>query len=149
VAKKKPESDVLDLIVSYGNMSAGDKSARIGVSMARDRLTLPRAEKQFCEKRLACCLVMSADGSHPDQGHLNGMDADEIELEAVFDVKSIRFTADEISFGLTGALGSLDVGKLAKFAKKQGRLIVNDSTEIPEEDRKRAASGEKDEEGDE
>jgi hypothetical protein len=145
MAKKKPANngDVLDLIVSYGNLNAGDKTARIGVTVSRDKLAISKAEKQFCEKRLACCLVMAPDGAHPDQGSLNGM-MDDIELEATFDVKSIRFSADEISFGLTGALGSLDVSTLAKFAKKQGRLIVNDVSEIPEVDRKSAAAGEKD-----
>ena len=43
---------------------------------------------------------MSADGSHPDQKHLADM-GDEVELEAVFDVKGIRFDRDTISFGLT------------------------------------------------
>ncbi len=146
MAKKKPTGDVLDLIVDFGNVSAGDKTAHIGIQVSRDRLKLNKAEQQFCEKRLSCCLVMSSDGSHPEQGKLNGMDGDEVELEAVFDVKSIRFTADDIAFGLTGALGSLDVGLLAKFAKKVGRLIVNDVADIPEVDRKKAGSGEKDEE---
>jgi hypothetical protein len=144
MSKKKPapNGDVLDLIVQFGNMNAGDKSARIGVTISRDKLSVPKAEKQFCEKRLACCLVMAEDGASPEQGSLGGI-VDDVELEAVFDVKSIRFSSDEISFGLTGALGSLDVGLLAKFAKKQGRLIVNEVSEIPEVDRKKAASGEK------
>lgn len=148
---KRPSDDVLDLIVSFGQMGAGDKTARLGIVVSRQRLSVPKAEKQFCEKRLACCLVMSFDGGHPEQGSLDVMEGDEIELEAVFDVKRISFTSDEISFGLTGALGSLDVGKLAKFAKKQGRLIVNDVSEIPVEivDGKKAASGERDDDDEE
>jgi hypothetical protein len=143
--KRDQQSDngVLDLIVAFGNQGAGDKTARIGVSVPRSLLTISKAEKQFCEKRLTCCLVMAADGASPEQGSLGDMVPD-IELEAVFDVKSIRFTADEISFGLTGALGSLDVGQLARFAKKQGRLIVNEVAEIPQVDRKSAAAGERD-----
>lgn len=148
MSKKRSNTngDILDLVVNFGQMGAGDKTARLGIVVSRDKLSVPKAEKQFCEKRLTCVLVMASDGAHPDQGSLGGIN-DEMELKAVFDVKSIRFTADEISFGLTGALGSLDVGKLAKFAKKQGRLIVNEVSDIPEMDRKQAASGERYDDG--
>ena len=158
--RKQPVSDVLDLIVDFGNQSAGDKTAHLGISVSRSRLSIAKAEKHFCEKRLACCLIMSADGAHPDQGALDGMEPEDVELEAVFDVKAIRFTADDISFGLTGALGSLDVGLLAKFAKKTGRLMVTSVSEIPDTkpsvaagkahlDGKQAAAGEDDDDEEE
>jgi hypothetical protein len=146
MSKKKAgyNDQLLDIVVNFGNVGVGDKSARLGVTVSRSLLTVAKAEKQFCEKRLSCCLVIAEDGAPPGQGTLGDVNGD-VDLEADFDVKSIRFSSDEISFGLTGMLGSLDVGLLAKFAKKQGRLIVKDVTEIPEVDRKGAAAGEKDE----
>lgn len=132
---KKKEPDVLDLIVAFGNVSAGDKTARIGASMDRSLMTLPKADMTFCERRLTAVLIIKCNGDHPDQGTLDGMKQDDIELESVFDVKRLAFTRDDISFGLTAALGGFDVGKLAKFAKRTGRLIVNNVTDIPEEER--------------
>lgn len=145
MAKQRTGSNdnLLDLSVNFGNVGAGDKTARIGVQLSRSLLSLAKAEKQFCEKRLTCCLSMSADGAPPEQGHLNGIEVEDVQLTAAFDVKSVRFTSDDFSFGLTAMLGSIDVGKLAQFAKKQGRLIVQQVEAIPEEDRKKAASGEK------
>lgn len=137
MAKKTQVDDVLDLIVAFGNQSAGDKTARIGVTVSRGDLSLSKAEKNFCERRLRVCIVVKANGWQPDQPALPGMDemSEELELEAVFDVKRLSFDGDNISFGLTGALGDLDVGKLAKFAKRTGRLIVREVAEIPEKEK--------------
>lgn len=133
MAKKKAPDSVLDLIVSFGNVSAGDKTARIGVSMDRGVMKkLTDVDATFCERRLNAVLIVKANGDHPDQRSLDGMEPDETEIESVFDVKRVSFTKDDLSFGLTAALGEIDVGKFAKFAKRTGRLIVNGVSDIPE-----------------
>ena len=150
MAKKKPKSrdGLIDLIVSFANVNIGDGSARIGITTARardtDSLSLAVADKNLCERRLTGCIIVKENGDHPEQGTLGGMEPEEIELESIFEVKSITFKKDHIGFGLNFSLGDIDVGQLAKFAKRTGRLIILEVGDIPEMDRKTAASGEKD-----
>lgn len=130
--KKQVEVDaVLDLAVSYGNVNIGDKTARIGITVARSVLKVTVADKQLCEKRLAGCMV--AKRGNPDQPTFNGME-DDLELTVMFDVKGFNVSADHISFGLTFALKSVDVQTLAQFAKREGQLIITSIEAIPEDE---------------
>lgn len=131
MAKKAAEVDnMLDLAVSFGNLNVGDKTCRIGCSVARKDLKLTVADKQLCEKRLAGCLISKA--GNPDQPTFDGMN-DDLEIEGVFDVKGFNVSGEHISFGLTFAIKSIDVAMMAHFAKREGRLMVKSIEEIPEE----------------
>ncbi len=58
------------------------------------------------------------------------MDAD-TELSSIFDVKGYAVTRKSVSFGLTFALGSVDVQALVLFAKRGGVLVVDKIGDIP------------------
>ncbi len=125
--KKNP---TLDLAVSFGSVSFA-KSARVGISMLREDLVLSKADNVLCGRRLTGRLVAVPRGENPDQGHLDGMDGEKFELKGIFDVKRIGITPDELSFGLTFNLEGLDRETISNFAGRSGRLIIEDSEELP------------------
>ena len=67
------------------------------------------------------------------EAHLPGMEADKIahKVDASCDAKQYAVTPHLFTFGLTFARSSIDVGELALFAKKPGRLRVYESISIP------------------
>ncbi len=136
MAKKKGPAAfdcLLDLPVQFGNVNCGDKTARIGITLDRggDQLTIAQADKQLVERRLTVRMVARPPGDNHDQDRLPGMDDDE-KLDAVVDVKGFSVSKDTISFGLTFAIASVDVGALAHFAKRAGKLVVTCAEDIPE-----------------
>jgi hypothetical protein len=125
---------VLDLPVTYGNVSIGDKTARVGIVIDRSQITVTRADKSMVGKRLiGRILANPPEERNPDQGRLDGMDAEIVTLAGAFDVKALGVTAKTISCGLTFALASIEVDQLAHFAKRIGRLVV-DAVEALDED---------------
>jgi hypothetical protein len=141
---KKQQETVLELPVAFGNISIGDKTARIGINVDRGDMTISQADKNLCEKRLSGKIVSRPTGDHKDQAALPGMEF-ETALNGVFDVKGFSVSKDALSFGLTFALASIDVSCLAHFAKRSGWLKVNDIEAIPEKESSNG-DGEEDEE---
>ncbi len=135
-AKKqpKPKAAFLELPVSFGGVSIGDKTARLGVSLERsESLTVAQADKSLCGCRLTGKVVARIGDAVGEQDPLPGLDAGDTVLDATFDVKQLSITPTSIGFGLTFAIKGLDVGELAHFAKRSGKLIVYEVAEIPEE----------------
>ncbi len=128
---RKRTAKVLDLAVAFGNLSVGDKTCRIGVSVDRSELSVSQADKNLCERRLSGYLVCKPPGDHPDQETFDGMDGDS-EIKGVFDVKSFTVSKDALSLGLTFAVASVNVSALAHFAKRAGRVLIDEVDEIPE-----------------
>lgn len=138
MAKKKTESNgatlALDLIVSFGNVSIGDKTARIGVAVDRSSLTVSNADKSLCGRRLTGKIVSQPAGDAPGQETLPGFESGNTDLATSFDVKSFSVTPKNIAFGLTFSLRDLDIGLLGNFAKRNGRLQVSEITDLPEDE---------------
>ena len=130
MAKKNP---TLNFPVAFGSVSFA-KSARVGISVMRDDLVLSKADNLLCGRRLTGRIVTIPKGENEDQGHLDGMDGEKFELHGIFDVKRIGITPDELSFGLTFNLEGLDRETISNFAGRCGRLIIDDSEELPEGD---------------
>ena len=125
------KGSLLTLPVAWGNLSVGDKSCRIGVTVDRSSLKVAEADKHLCEKRLTGQLQVKAPDEHPDQQHLDGMENGR-EVAGSFDIKGFSVSKDAITFGLTFAIASVNVESLAHFAKRAGTLLVDDSEAIPE-----------------
>ncbi len=132
MAKKK--TSLLELPVAFGGVSVGDKTARIGCAVDRgEALGIAEADRHLCEQRLTVRMLARPAGDNHDQDRLPGMDDDE-KLDAVVDVKGFSVSKDSISFGLTFAIASVDVGALAHFAKRAGKLVVTCAEDIPEKE---------------
>jgi hypothetical protein len=130
-AKKKDS----EFPVSFGNVSIGDKAARIGVTVEREDLDIDRADAIFCGHRLTGIITAKAAGVHPDQGSLPGMEGNgESTLSGIFDVKGFSATTKAVSFGLTFNIEDIDVANLAHFAKRGGVLKVEHVEVLPDGD---------------
>lgn len=122
----------VSLAVSFGSVGFA-KSARIGVSCLREDLTVSRADKLLCGRRLALKLTAVPRGENPDQATLEGFD-EKLEMACVADVKRIGVGPDELSFGLTLALNGLDRDMVANFAGRTGRMQIKSSEPIADDD---------------
>lgn len=129
--KKTKSTAVLDVPVAFGNVSIGDGTARLGIVIDREQLTVENADLMLCGRRLTGAVVVQPNGDSTDQTYL--VDGIKHELRAVFDVKRIGVSPKEISTGLTFALKGLELAELGFFAKRSGRLVVDAVTELESE----------------
>lgn len=121
----------LDIPVSFGGVSIGDATARLGIKIDRSVCNITTADDTFCGHRLSGRVVLGGGDDSPGQGKLVD-DLDHV-VDGVFDVKRFGANAKEISTGLTFSLADVDVRELAKFSKGSGRLIINVVAELPED----------------
>lgn len=128
------EANVLDIPVEFGGVSIGDELARLGIKVSRSSLKLAQADKNLVGKRLTGWVQRTKNGEVEGQKRLPGMKDADLTLVGTFDVKRLGVSAEEISFGLAFNVRSVEVGELAQFAKRTGRLVVQGVEEIPEEE---------------
>lgn len=121
----------LDLPVDFGGISYGDETARLSCRAARDSISLDDADANLCGKRLELELVAMPAGSLPGQQQLPDMDE---KLKGIADVKRFGVGVDEISFGLTFALSSIDKNQLLEFRKRSGRIVITHVEVLPDGD---------------
>lgn len=132
----KKTDTLLELPVSFGNVSIGKKTARLSVSIDRSVLKLTKADDVFCGHRLSGRITVGAkDGLK--QGKLIE-DADDNaedphEINGVFDCTRIGANADEITTGLTFSKKDVDISELSMFSNGTGTLYVRDVGDIPED----------------
>ena len=141
MAKKKTEESLLDLPASFGSVSFGKKTARVGLTVEREHINLSTADKTLCYRRLTVTIFANGEGDQPGQQRLAGMD-DNLELVGVADVKSFGVHSTTISFGLT--FNSKEIKRTTAktgiqfndFAAREGRLMIAQVDEIPEDEKK-------------
>lgn len=127
----------LDIAVSYGGVSIGKQTARLGLTIERKSLNVVAADEAFCNRRLHGKVLLGDDDGTLFEKSL--------EVLGVFDVKGFRATSDAIGVGLTFQMNEIDIATLAKFSKGGGRLVVDKIAAIPHD----APGGDGDEEDDE
>lgn len=119
--------------VSFGGVSIGEKTARIGIRVDRGVMELNQADEYFCDRRLSGKVVLGRFDESTGQRKL--VDDVDHEVASTFDVKGFRCSTDFITTGLTFSLNDIDITELARFSKGEGRLVINDVAEIPEEEK--------------
>jgi hypothetical protein len=130
--KKTEDGGLFNLPCSYGNVSIGDKTCNVRASISRGALKLAEADKNLCEHRLVGKIVAKPAGWTADQSGLPGMGDHDIEMSGCFDVKGLNVKSDSIGIGLTFNIKEVDVSMLAQFAKRDGRIVIDSISEIPE-----------------
>lgn len=120
---------VIDKPVSFGGVSIGKNTGRIGVTLDREWMELEQASDLFCNRRLNGKVVLGRAGDQANQAKL--IDDLDHEVSGAFDVKGFRVTLDVLAAGLTFSLVDVDIAELAKFSKGVGRLVVYEIGEIP------------------
>lgn len=123
----------MELNVEFGNVSVGDATARIGVKLVADAMDANEARRVFCGRQLWGRITL-ATALDEKQERLPGMAEERPhEIEAAMDVKSVGMQPKHYSFGLTFSLGGqVDVSVLAQFAKRAGRLVIDEIKDLPE-----------------
>ena len=127
-AKEEPQ---LELPVTFGGLSVGDKTCRIGMSVSRANFTVAKADKHLCERRLTVELIARSKGASAGQESLPGCDNDR-SVSGVCDVKGFSASGKAISFGATFVLSGVDVEELSHYPKRDGRLVVTGISAIPD-----------------
>lgn len=136
MAKPKEES-LLDLPVQFGGTSSGKKTVRVGITVDREHLKLPKADSTLCDRRLTVTIFANAQGDQPGQKRLPGME-DDLELTGVADVKAFSVHSTTITFGLTFNRAEVRKATAKKgvqfsdFSAREGRLMIADVSDIPE-----------------
>lgn len=136
IAKPK-EQELIELPVSFGSVSSGKKTCRVGINVEREHLKLGLADQTLCDRRLTVTIVAQANGDQRGQKRLEGME-DDLELCGVADVKGFGVHATTIGFGLTFNKQELRRAftktgvQFADFAAREGRLMIAEVGDIPE-----------------
>lgn len=124
MAKKREENGNIDLPVSFGGFSNGDKTCRIGISFDRSAMSLAQVDKHFSGKRLTGTLYAVAKGDAPGQATLPGTEGD-VSVSGAFDVKGFGCDDKHFSVGLTFSNAEDDLTmNLCHMAKRSGRLVI-------------------------
>lgn len=124
---------VLEVPVSFGNLNVGDEKTRLAVSISRSKLSVAKAEKHLCGKRLEIEIVARPAGAAAEQEGLPGMEDADLKVTGIADVKGFGVTSKHISTGLTFQINSINLEELAHFAKREGRLTITSVEELDEE----------------
>jgi hypothetical protein len=127
----KSKTPMLVLPCTWGTAGIGKETHRLGTRIARSSLTLSRADKELCGKRLTCVIVAVPGNDNPDQPGLPGSDA-EVSNNASIDVKSLHVTKKYISFGLTFSPDDMPGNRLQEFVARAGRIEVMEIAAIPD-----------------
>lgn len=129
MAKKK--DPMLVLPCTWGNASIGLTVNRIAVKIVRSALSLSKADKEICGKRLRMNIVAAAGNANPEQEAIPGAEA-ESNAEVVVDIKSGGWSKRYINFGLTFDKDGMPGEKLEEFAGRAGRIEVMEIGAIPD-----------------
>lgn len=124
------------------NVSIGEGTARVGIRVLREWMTITKADEALCGRRLTGRIVRLKDGEDPNQTLM--LDEDRHQIVGSFDVKSFGVNQKAISCGLTFSTKDIDIRELGFFAKQSGRLIVDQIIDLESVDDEE--SGDPDEE---
>lgn len=133
-APKKPKSTkyMMELAVTFGKVSIGDKIASIRVVCSRPTLSLTAADKNLCDRRLIGSIVKLAGSGEPDQKPIPGFEGNDWQVDGAFDVNGFSVSKKYIKFGMSFMIESIKVSDLAHFAQQKGMVRVEQIEAIPE-----------------
>lgn len=135
--KKKPASAqkttsyIKTIPVSFGGVSIGQGTARIGIRVDRSNLGLSEAEKYLCGRRLVGRVRVESGNGDPSQQDL--VPDLHHEIAGAFDLKQMGVSPERYSAGLTFSTAEINLAELGFFAKANGRLYIETAAEIPDD----------------
>lgn len=128
-----PRGTLMDVPVSFGDVSIGDGTASIGVSIDRSAVNVETAEQFFCGRRLSGRILVFPSGDDPTQKYIPDTGVGRHEIESVFDCKRFGVSPKKLSTKLSFSLDGIALDELGQCAKRQGRLIAFHSSSLSEE----------------
>lgn len=126
--KKKTQKAAEVIRVKFGNVNIGDETARIGITIPRDKLADEKAINLLVARRLLGTIVVAEGDVDPRQK--NFLQDATASVEGAFDTRALRIGLKEFGSGLTFSLTNIDANELSQFAKKSGFLWIDDAQEL-------------------
>lgn len=125
---------LLEIPVSYGKVSFGDKTASVSVSVSRGNIKdANKADQSLCGRRLTGKLMHKPHGWKGDQQALPGT-SDDTEITLIFDVASLSLTSRSIGFTLSVSRDRLNEAIFTSFAKCEGRISITAIADMNDEE---------------
>jgi hypothetical protein len=132
--KKKPkdeeEKHPRKFLVKFGDVSIGEETSRVGLTISREFCNVVAADEIFVGHRLTGCITLSKKQDATDEKQETLLDT-EYAVSGSFDVTRVGITRKNITTGITFSLNDIDVSDLSHFANKTGYLIVDGVGELP------------------
>jgi len=117
----KNSKPVKEFPVSYGNVSFGDRTASVGLSISRGNCTVNEADKAFTGKRLTMTMFAGPPGSG---GTPSAFADGDLEVTAVFDSTGFSAKSKKIGLTVSAMLEDIDPATFSQFAKRDGRIEI-------------------------
>lgn len=130
--KKSGASSVkakLSVECSFKSVSFGSDTAKLGVNIGRDAMSLEDAEEYLCGRRSKVRIVARASADDPNQGRLDGMEAEDRVLVATVDIRGFGVKPKMFSTSLSFINDSLGESGLEHFAGVKSGLLEFFTTE--------------------
>lgn len=143
MAKKTPEYTIP---VKFGNASIGDEVGSMSISISRQDLSLAKADKILCGRRIVGEIIARASGN-PESNGLPGMESD-AKLSGTFDTNSISVKRKKLSCKLSFSLDDATGDEVKLIACRGGVLNVFEVSEVPDGKGNKGAEEPADDEGD-
>lgn len=122
MGRNKQPTVQLGVPVAFGGVSIGVETARLGIKIDREVMSLESADEFLVGRRLTGRVWTVPKGEDPSQKHF--LDGEKHEMAAVFDVKKIGISPTILSTGLTFSLKDVDTEQLVNFSGRGGRLEI-------------------------
>lgn len=126
--KKKTQKAAEVIRVKFGNVNLGDETARVGITIPRDKLTDEKAIQLLVARRLIGTIVVAEGDVDPRQK--NFLEDAAASVQGAFDTRALRIGLKEFGSGLTFALQDVEIEELAHFSKKSGFLWIDEAQEL-------------------
>lgn len=129
---KKKRAELLNVPVAFGNVSIGDGSASVKVTVDRENLNPDAADDLFCGRRLQGKIAVGQPNEDPTQKRM--FEDLDYRIEATFEAKGYSVRPKGIGATLNVLLKEVDVETLSHFAKHDGRMIVLNAEPLGEDE---------------
>lgn len=130
MGKHKKPTVQLEVPVAFAGVSIGVETARLGIKIDRDTMSLETMDEFLCGRRLTGCVWTVPKGEDPSQKHF--LDGEKHEMAAIFDVKKIGVSPSTFTTGLTFSLKDVDTEQLVNFSGRNGRLAIYEVVALEE-----------------
>lgn len=114
----------------FGGVSIGDATARLGIKIDRNDMSVQKADWLFCGKQLEVTIILGR--GDPSQMTLPGMEETAGQLKGVVSCKRFGVGPKAFSVGLTFEIGAVEVTALARYAKRAGAIRIHNAEELPD-----------------
>ena len=124
------KKSLFEVAVTFGDVSFGEGTGRVGLKIDRSSLNFTNAEKYFVGKRVRLELVARSGNADAEQPSFAEADND-VKIAGTFDLKSIGLGPKKWSSGATFVPSGGDAEAFLFLPKRRGVLRVLECETLP------------------